>query len=206
MAILRAEAARSSTRPTAAWTSTRCSIVADGVNALRAPGLLRAGDHPLPAAARLHRARSRARAERRPHRALRRQESRGRAAEKTAMPRSGRGLRDDGEAETAPYLDAFRTDPAEPAWLREPRGTAIAALRRTRLSRPAARRRGALRACARWRTGRFSQATANWNSNPARCRRVSGSPRQRARLPSGRRSFGGPSAKRTSRAASRFHR
>ena len=37
-------------------------IVADGVNALRGPGLLRAGHHPLPAPARLHRARPRARA------------------------------------------------------------------------------------------------------------------------------------------------
>ena len=31
------------------------------------------------------------------------------------------------KAEAAPYLDAFRTDPAEPAWLREARGKALAA-------------------------------------------------------------------------------
>ena len=40
-------------------------IVADGVNAHARPGLLGAGHHPLPAAARLHRARPRARAGRR---------------------------------------------------------------------------------------------------------------------------------------------
>ena len=44
-------------------------IVADGVNALRSPERAIVVDHPLPAAAQLHRARLRARAGRRPHRA-----------------------------------------------------------------------------------------------------------------------------------------
>ncbi len=45
-------------------------IVADGVNALRGAGILRAGDHALPAAARPYRAGSGACAGRRAHRAL----------------------------------------------------------------------------------------------------------------------------------------
>ena len=55
-------------------------IVADGVNALRTPDRGHAGDHPLPAPARLHQTRPRARAGRRPHRRL------GRAG---AGPRAG---------------------------------------------------------------------------------------------------------------------
>ena len=64
---------RSSTRPTPASTSTRCKIVADGVNALRSPDRAMHRRHPLPAAAQLHRARLRPRADRRPHRAVGRQ-------------------------------------------------------------------------------------------------------------------------------------
>ena len=53
-------ASASSTRPIRASTSTRCKIVADGVNALRSPDRAVPRHHPLPAPAELHRARHRA--------------------------------------------------------------------------------------------------------------------------------------------------
>ena len=72
-------------------------LVANGVNAMRSPGPRLRRRHPLPAAAQLHRARLRARAERRPDREVRRQ---GAGAELEAQglrldrrPRSARQLR-----------------------------------------------------------------------------------------------------------------
>ena len=62
MAVLEPKLA-SSTRPTRASTSTRCKIVADGVNALRSARARDHRRHALPAPARLHRARLRARAD-----------------------------------------------------------------------------------------------------------------------------------------------
>ena len=51
-------------------------LVANGVNAMRSPERAVHRRHPLPAAAQLHRARLRARAERRPHRQVGRQGAR----------------------------------------------------------------------------------------------------------------------------------
>ena len=64
---------RSSTRPTRGSTSTRCKIVADGVNAHARPRPRHPRRHALPAPAQLHRARLRPRADRRPDRPVGRQ-------------------------------------------------------------------------------------------------------------------------------------
>ena len=82
-------------------------IVADGVNALRSPDRAFLRHHPLPAAARLHRARLRARAGRRPHRALGRQGAGPRARGQglrlaRARGRPAGGRRDDGRRHRPP--------------------------------------------------------------------------------------------------------
>ena len=96
-------------------------IVAEGVNALRSPRPRDHRRHPLPAPARLHRARLRARALRRPHRAIRRQGARARARSQglrlgRCRPGGSEGLAMTAVAERhealAAEFEAFRRDPA----------------------------------------------------------------------------------------------
>ena len=106
-------------------------VVSEGVNALRSPERAVHRRHPLPAPARLHRARLRARAERRPHRALGRHGAGARARRE--------GLRlDRGGAGGSPPV----TTPAGAST-----GCAPARLRSARARRSGSRRIGA----TRWR-------------------------------------------------------
>ena len=132
-------------------------IVADGVNALRAPERAHARHHPLPAAARLHRAGLRARAGRRPHRPVRRQgagaRARGAAATTWLDDRSaptgragGRDLHDARELATADGERFARLDPrlrGLPACLaRRRRASARSSASPSRASRPLETRTG----------------------------------------------------------------
>ena len=82
---------RCSTKPIPASISTRCKIVADGVNRLRGPTALVHRHHALSAAAQLHRARRGARAVEGPHREDRRQGTGARTRSARLCRISGRG-------------------------------------------------------------------------------------------------------------------
>ncbi len=84
-----------STRPTPASTSTRCEVVADGVNSAAHRRRGRCCSSPTTSGCSIHRAGPRARAGRRPHRAIRRQanwRSSSSSAATTGCRRSGDGV------------------------------------------------------------------------------------------------------------------
>ena len=108
-------------------------IVAGGVNALRGPDARDARDHALPAPARLHRARPRARAGRRPHRAVAAARS-SRSSSRRRATAGSRGAAPVSALETARdrfVADARAHSPTrargEPAWLARSARDAIAA-------------------------------------------------------------------------------
>ena len=143
-------------------------LVANGVNAMRGPDARHHRRHALPAAAQLHRARLRARAERRPHRQVRRQGAGARArGEGLRLARDRRGdgehERDDaGRREASALARGARAAPAgRPALAAGPARSRAPRASRRSASRRRATRSGASRTSRRSPSTEFAPAPAS---------------------------------------------